>query len=94
MCTDFHNAFFVQHSQGANLISNIPHNLTEAGRTIAVMIQHALGCGHREIEVTSDAQDAWVALLLKGMGRRAWLARLHRLATTTTRGRTRGRRRG
>ena len=64
----FPNAFFVQHTQGANLISNIPHNLTEAGRTIAVMIKHALDCGHKEIEVTSDAQDAWVALLLKGMG--------------------------
>ena len=32
----FPNAFFVQPTQGANLISNVPHNLTEAGRTIAV----------------------------------------------------------
>jgi cation diffusion facilitator CzcD-associated flavoprotein CzcO len=31
----FPNAFFVQFTQGANLITNIPHNLTEAGRTIA-----------------------------------------------------------
>ena len=31
----FPNAFFVQPTQGANLISNVPHNLTEAGRTIA-----------------------------------------------------------
>ncbi len=64
----FPNAFFVQHTQGANLISNIPHNLTEAGRTIAMVVKHALDGGHREIEVTSEAQDAWVALLLKGMG--------------------------
>ena len=31
----FPNAFFVQPTQGANLISNVPHNLTEAGRSIA-----------------------------------------------------------
>ncbi|MEK9749393.1 MAG: NAD(P)/FAD-dependent oxidoreductase, partial [Pseudomonadales bacterium] len=31
----FPNAFIVQPTQGANLISNVPHNLTESGRTIA-----------------------------------------------------------
>ena len=66
---DFPNAFFVQPTQGANLISNIPHNLTEAGRTIAQVISHARNTGAREVEVTRQAQDAWVALLLKGMGR-------------------------
>jgi len=66
---DFPNAFFVQPTQGANLISNIPHNLTEAGRTIAQVISHARKTGAREVEVTRQAQDAWVALLLKGMGR-------------------------
>ncbi|MCB1539366.1 MAG: NAD(P)/FAD-dependent oxidoreductase [Rhodoblastus sp.] len=66
---DFPNAFFVQPTQGANLISNIPHNLTEAGRTIAQVISHARQTGAREVEVTQEAQDAWVALLLKGMGR-------------------------
>ncbi|MCO5086335.1 MAG: NAD(P)/FAD-dependent oxidoreductase [Methylobacteriaceae bacterium] len=66
---DFPNAFFVQPTQGANLISNIPHNLTEAGRTIAQVIAHARKTGAREVEVTKEAQDAWVALLLKGMGR-------------------------
>ena len=66
---DFPNAFFVQPTQGANLISNIPHNLTEAGRTIAQVIAHARKTGAREVEVTQGAQDAWVALLLKGMGR-------------------------
>ena len=28
----FPNAFIVQPTQGANLISNVPHNLTEAGQ--------------------------------------------------------------
>jgi cation diffusion facilitator CzcD-associated flavoprotein CzcO len=65
----FPNAFFVQPTQGANLISNVPHNLTEAGRTIALAIRHALDNGAKEIEVTQEAQDAWVALLLTGMGR-------------------------
>ncbi len=65
----FPNLFFVQPTQGANLISNVPHNLTEAGKTIAMTIRHAQGIGAREIEVTKEAQDAWVALLLTGMGR-------------------------
>ncbi|MDP1632382.1 MAG: NAD(P)/FAD-dependent oxidoreductase [Caulobacter sp.] len=65
----FPNAFFVQPTQGANLISNVPHNLTEAGRTIAMTIGHAMDVGANEVEVTKAAQDAWVALLLTGMGR-------------------------
>ncbi|WP_300579054.1 NAD(P)/FAD-dependent oxidoreductase [Phenylobacterium sp.] len=66
---DFPNAFFVQPTQGANLISNIPHNLTESGRTIAMTIRHALDVGAKEVEVTPEAQAAWVDLLLTGMGR-------------------------
>ena len=65
----FPNAFFVQPTQGANLISNVPHNLTEAGRTIAQVVQQALAGGHRQVEVTQAAQDAWVNLLLTGPGR-------------------------
>ena len=37
----FPNAFFVQPAQGANLISNVPHNLTEAALTIAAIVRHA-----------------------------------------------------
>jgi hypothetical protein len=33
-----------------------------------VVVRHALEGGHREIEVTPEAQDVWVALLLTGMG--------------------------
>jgi cation diffusion facilitator CzcD-associated flavoprotein CzcO len=65
----FPNAFFVQPTQGANLISNVPHNLTEAGRTIGLIVRRALDGGAREVEVTREAQDEWVALLLTGMGR-------------------------
>jgi len=65
----FPNAFFVQPTQGANLISNVPHNLTEAGATIAAIISHAQKTGAKEVEVTKEAQDEWVALLLTGIGR-------------------------
>jgi cyclohexanone monooxygenase len=62
----FPNAFITQPTQGANLISNIPHNLAEAGRTIAVTIKHALDNGHSEIEPSKEAEDAWIDLLLSG----------------------------
>jgi cation diffusion facilitator CzcD-associated flavoprotein CzcO len=64
----FPNAFFVQPSQGANLISNVPHNLTESGATIALIVAHAVEGGYEEVEVTQEAEDRWVALLLSGMG--------------------------
>ncbi|TAL15419.1 MAG: NAD(P)/FAD-dependent oxidoreductase [Frankiales bacterium] len=64
----FPNAFFVQPTQGANLISNIPHNLTESGRTIAQVVRHALDQGHAEVEVSRAAEDAWVDLLLTHPG--------------------------
>lgn len=65
----FPNAFFVQPTQGANLISNVPHNLTEAARTIALIVTHARENGFKEIEVTGKAEDDWVELLLTGAGR-------------------------
>ena len=65
----FPNAFLVQPTQGANLISNVPHNLTDSGRTIGAIVKHALDTGAREVEVTQEAQEAWVALLLTGIGR-------------------------
>jgi cyclohexanone monooxygenase len=64
----FPNVFIVQPTQGANLISNIPHNLTEAGTTIAMIVRHALDHGFTEVEVTKEAEDAWLELLLSGPG--------------------------
>ncbi|MGQ0433806.1 MAG: flavin-containing monooxygenase [Microthrixaceae bacterium] len=64
----FPNLFIVQPGQGANLISNIPHNLTEAGKTIAIMIRHALDNGVDEVEVTKQAEDEWLELLKSGPG--------------------------
>ncbi len=64
----FPNAFFVQPTQGANLISNVPHNLTEAGKTIAIIVKHARAQGAKTVEVTKEAQDAWITLLRSGVG--------------------------
>ncbi len=60
----FPNLFVVGPSQGANLISNIPHNLLEAGKTIATIVRHAEDEGAQEVEVTQDAEDAWIEHLL------------------------------
>ena len=59
----------MQPTQGANLISNVPHNLTEAAKTIALMIRHARANDFRECEVSGEAEDRWVELLLTGAGR-------------------------
>lgn len=64
----FPNAFIVQPTQGANLISNIPHNLTEAGKTIALIIKHTLENGFRQVELTKDAEEEWLEHLMTGGG--------------------------
>ena len=64
----FPNAFIVQPTQGANLISNVPHNLTESARTIATIVAHAVATGADQVEVTAESEQAWLDLLLTGMG--------------------------
>ncbi|WP_353257139.1 NAD(P)/FAD-dependent oxidoreductase [Hyphomonas sp.] len=65
---NFPNAFLVQATQAANLISNYPHNLVDAARTISLIVSHAEGAGAKEVEVSKQAEDDWVNLLLSGMG--------------------------
>ena len=62
----FPNLFVVGFSQAANLISNVPHNLVEAGRTVAAMVKHAVDVGADEVEVTSEAEQAWIDRLKAG----------------------------
>jgi cation diffusion facilitator CzcD-associated flavoprotein CzcO len=57
----FPNLFVVGPAQGANLISNITHNLVEAATTIAAVVGHAVDTGADEVEVTEAAEQAWVA---------------------------------
>jgi hypothetical protein len=66
----FPNLFISQPTQGANLISNVPHNLVEAGRTIALLVRHARERGFSRIEVSAEAEKAWVDLILSAAGRR------------------------
>ena len=65
----FPNLFVVQPTQGANPISNVPHNLTESGNTIATVVRHALDTDAAEVEVTAQAEEDWIALLGTGGGR-------------------------
>jgi len=62
----FPNLFIVGPNQGANLISNVPHNLTERGTTIAAIVSHAIDTGATEVEVTEQAELDWVAKLRAG----------------------------
>jgi len=67
----FPNLFLVTLSHAANLISNVPHNYLEAGATIAAVVDHALQVDESEgtevtVEVTADAERAWVELLEAG----------------------------
>ncbi len=65
----FPNAFIVQPTQGANLISNVPHNIADSGLTIAAVLAHAEKTGASRIEVTEEAEKAWYDLLATGAGR-------------------------
>ena len=62
----FPNMFIVGPNQAANLISNVPHNLTERGTTIAAIISHAIDSGATEVETTSEAQRDWMDMLEAG----------------------------
>jgi len=60
---DFPNLFIVGPTQGANLISNITHNLVEAAATISKIVAHARELDAHEVEVTDQAESEWVALI-------------------------------
>jgi cyclohexanone monooxygenase len=64
----FPNLLFVQPTQGANLISNVPHNIVDSARTIAAVLRHAADGGFGTVEPSRDAENAWVELLLTGPG--------------------------
>jgi hypothetical protein len=59
----FPNLFIVGFAQGANLISNVTSNLADAGITIASVVRHALETAADEVEVTAEAEKAWMDLL-------------------------------
>jgi len=65
----FPNLFFVQPTQGANLISNVPHNLVEAARTIATVVAGALDRQAMAVEPSAEAEQNWLDMLSSGPGR-------------------------
>lgn len=64
----FPNAFIVQPSQAANLISNVPHNIVDHANTISTIVAHAEAEGCAEVEPSKEAEAAWVDLVLSGSG--------------------------
>lgn len=64
----FPNAFMVQMNQGANMVSNIPHNIVDHAKTITQIVTHAEANGFAEVEPTVEAESAWVDLILKSQG--------------------------
>ena len=85
----FPNAFFVQPTQGANLISNVPHNLTEAGQTIATIVRHALDDGRRRGRGDPGSPGRLGGAAAHRHGPDDGRARTAPPATTTTRARPR-----
>ncbi len=66
----FPNLFVIGAAQGGNLISNYPHNLSEAAKAVAALVAHAEAEGVREVEVTAEAEKGWIDLLLGSGPRR------------------------
>jgi cyclohexanone monooxygenase len=58
-CHGFPNLFIMNTSQGG-FTANFPHLLDEAARHQAHIIRHALDNDYRTVEVTQEAEDAWV----------------------------------
>ena len=64
----FPNCFFMQISQAA-FTANFPHLLEDLTTHLAHIISHTLQHGARTVEVSHDAEEAWVATIVeKGLG--------------------------
>ena len=59
----FPNLFQIGAAQGAGLIANYPHNLTEAGAHVAHIIRRALDEGIEAVEATAEAEAEWMDVL-------------------------------
>jgi cyclohexanone monooxygenase len=59
----FPNVFLVQLGQGGNFVANVPHNLNDAAKTVAAVVAHMARNGFDTVEVTKEAEDAWMELL-------------------------------
>jgi cation diffusion facilitator CzcD-associated flavoprotein CzcO len=59
----FPNVFHIQLWQGGNVIANVPHNLTDSAKTAAAVVSHMADYGFDVVEVTRQAEDAWMELI-------------------------------
>ena len=62
----FPSLFIEGLSQGARLISNITHNLNDAGQSIAAVIAKAIETDATEVEATEEGERAWMELVDSG----------------------------
>lgn len=60
----FPNMFFLNNSQAA-FTANFPHHMDEQSRHISHILVHCLRDGKKRIEVTRDAEEKWVAEIVK-----------------------------
>lgn len=60
----FPNMFFLNNSQAA-FTANFPHHMDEQSKHISHILVHCLSDGKRRIEVTRDAEEEWVAEIVK-----------------------------
>src|SRR5262249_2536663 len=56
----FPNAVLVQPFTGGMIFPNLPHNLSEAAKTVAAVVARTRSRGADVVEVTRQAQDAWM----------------------------------
>jgi cation diffusion facilitator CzcD-associated flavoprotein CzcO len=59
----FPNAFWVQLGQGGNFVANVPHNLTDAAKSVAAVVSCMKRNGFDGVDVISEAEDAWMEQL-------------------------------
>jgi cation diffusion facilitator CzcD-associated flavoprotein CzcO len=57
----FPNAFLVQPFTGGMMFPNIMSTMSEAATTVTAVVAHALSGGFDLVEVTRQAQDAWMS---------------------------------
>jgi cation diffusion facilitator CzcD-associated flavoprotein CzcO len=70
----FPNVFLVQLGQGGNFVANVPHNLTDAARTVASVVSHMRENGLDVVDVSIQAEEAWMELLTPNLVMTSFLA--------------------
>jgi cation diffusion facilitator CzcD-associated flavoprotein CzcO len=60
----FPNLFLVQLGQNGNVIANVPHNFVDASKTLAAIVSHMRDNEFLSVDVTHEAEDAWMEQLV------------------------------